>query len=113
MQLVGYALKTEQLRTSSVICVLKHVKLKNNIYMKIFNFAQALNCRVLTNMLLSYLSMFLLFALRKATMPSFARASRENGSIPYTRGQKINNMLETSIYITYVNLNNVKIILIR
>lgn len=33
---------------------------------------------------MSHLSIFLLFALRRATMPSLARESRENGSIPYT-----------------------------
>lgn len=31
----------------------------------------------------NYLSMFLLFALRRATMPALASASKENGSIPY------------------------------
>lgn len=32
----------------------------------------------------NYLSMFLLFALRRATIPALASASKENGSIPYT-----------------------------
>lgn len=48
--------------------------------------AGALRCihgAVTKAMLFSYLSMFLLFALRRATMPALASASRENGSIPY------------------------------
>lgn len=32
----------------------------------------------------NYLSMFLLFALRRATIPALASASKEKGSIPYT-----------------------------
>lgn len=35
----------------------------------------------------NYLSMFLLFALRRATIPALASASKENGSMPYTESK--------------------------
>lgn len=54
----------------------------------------------------SYLSMFLLFALRRATMPSLARASKENGSIPYTiqrRDKKQNKKKKIKHPFTMIN----------
>lgn len=64
-------------------------------------------------MLFSYLSMFLLFALRRATMPALARASRENGSIPY-RIKKIFNFHSSSSSAQEINRSAMqKFILIR
>lgn len=42
--------------------------------------------------------MFLLFALRRATMPSLARASRENGSIPYITQKTHSSSIQDRIY---------------